>query len=118
MNYPEEFGITENQYQSIEDYLNTMLEVNKSINLTRINSFKDSQILHIEDSLYALNYVKDAIPGDYADRRPAWYPIESGAGAGPGRLTGAAGSFRRGRTGAFPAGGSRPPRLPEAADRG
>ena len=67
MNYPEEFGITENQYQSIEDYLNTMLEVNKSINLTRINSFKDSQILHIEDSLYALNYVKDAIPGDYAD---------------------------------------------------
>lgn len=67
MNYPEAFDITESQYQSIEDYIDAMLEVNKSINLTRINEFREAQILHIEDSLHALKYVEDAIPGDYAD---------------------------------------------------
>lgn len=44
-------------YETINAYLERMLELNKNINLTNINDFDKARILHIEDSLYGLEFI-------------------------------------------------------------
>lgn len=48
-------------------YLEGILEVNKTLNLTRIDSFEEAKILHIEDSLVALEEFNAAPEGLYGD---------------------------------------------------
>ena len=48
-------------------YLQAVLEVNKTTNLTRITSLEDAEMLHIEDSLVGLPEVDDAPEGWYGD---------------------------------------------------
>lgn len=47
---------TEKKTQILE-YLGLLLEINKNINLTRIDSIESALLLHIEDSLHALEQV-------------------------------------------------------------
>ena len=57
-----------NSYEKdIEDYLNALLEVNNSINLTRITDDSDARLLHIEDSLSGLKELNAAPDGLYGD---------------------------------------------------
>lgn len=46
--------ITEDQKQLLEKHLRLVIEANENVNLTRIDSFEQGQLLHIEDSLTAL----------------------------------------------------------------
>lgn len=48
-------------------YLEKVLEANESINLTRIDSWDQALVLHVEDSLSALPEVEQAPPGLYGD---------------------------------------------------
>ena len=48
-------------------YLGLILEANKTINLTRIESLDQARILHIEDSLSALPEINSAPQGLYGD---------------------------------------------------
>lgn len=55
-------------YESIiQDYLDLILEMNQSINLTRITNDSDARLLHIEDSLAGLEELNDAPDGLYGD---------------------------------------------------
>lgn len=56
-----------NSQEAIERYLEELLKVNKSINLTRITDDKDVRLLHIEDSLSGLEELKAAPEGLYGD---------------------------------------------------
>lgn len=51
----------------IQDYLDALLEVNRSINLTRITDTSDARLLHIEDSLAGLDELNAAPDGLYGD---------------------------------------------------
>lgn len=51
----------------IDNYLEKILEVNKTTNLTRITSKEDALILHVEDSLIALPELQAAPDGLYGD---------------------------------------------------
>lgn len=51
----------------MEQYLKAVLEVNKKVNLTRIDSFKQGLLLHIEDSLGGLPEFMDAPLGPALD---------------------------------------------------
>ena len=51
----------------IEQYLDLILEANKRINLTRIDSRESALILHVEDSLSALPELNEAPDGLYGD---------------------------------------------------
>ena len=51
----------------LDQYLLLILEANKKMNLTRIDSFEQAQILHIEDSLAALPEINAASSGLYGD---------------------------------------------------
>lgn len=53
--------------EEVERYLDGILEINKTTNLTRITSRDDALMLHIEDSLVGLPEIEDAPDGDYAD---------------------------------------------------
>lgn len=53
--------------EAIQRYLEALLEVNESINLTRITSNSDARLLHIEDSLSGLEELNDAPKGLYGD---------------------------------------------------
>ena len=57
----------------LEKHLQLVIEANKTTNLTRITDVEAARILHIEDSLVALQEINDAPQGEYAD-------IGSGAG--------------------------------------
>ncbi len=57
----------------INEYLSLILEANKNINLTGITSEKDAYLLHVEDSLAALEEFNCAPTGLYVD-------LGSGAG--------------------------------------
>ena len=59
--------------QLITEHLKLVIEANKKINLTRIDSMEEGLLLHVEDSLIALEEVNEAPNGPYAD-------IGSGAG--------------------------------------
>lgn len=48
-------------------YLDLILEVNKTINLTRITELEQARILHLEDSLSALPEINEAPDGLYGD---------------------------------------------------
>lgn len=62
-----EFNINEEQTRIIQEYLKGILEINKSINLTRITDYQQAEILHIEDSLSALPEIEKAPEGLYGD---------------------------------------------------
>ncbi len=51
----------------IDDYLDLILEANKKVNLTCIDSVEKAQVLHIEDSLAALEEINKAPDGEYGD---------------------------------------------------
>lgn len=55
------------QNELLEKYLDSILEVNRSINLTRITDKEQAKILHIEDSLVALDEINAAPEGLYGD---------------------------------------------------
>lgn len=55
------------QNELLENYLDLILEVNHSINLTRITDKEQARILHIEDSLVALDEINAAPEGLYGD---------------------------------------------------
>ncbi len=57
----------DNADKLIDQYLSLVLEANKRINLTRIDSFEKAQVLHVEDSLLALPEIQNAPHGVCAD---------------------------------------------------
>lgn len=58
-----EFSITE----EMKTYLNKVLEVNESINLTRVTDIQQAILLHLEDSLAVYEEFCDSLNGLYAD---------------------------------------------------
>ena len=60
-------GITEQQERLLFDDLHAIMEINKTMNLTRILSEEDGAVLHLEDSVLGLPYVNDAPVGLYGD---------------------------------------------------
>ena len=58
-----EFSITE----EMKTYLNKVLEVNESINLTRVTDVQQAILLHLEDSLAVYEEFRDSPHGLYAD---------------------------------------------------
>lgn len=55
------------QEKLIEKYLDLVLEANKTINLTRITDRAQAEVLHIEDSLVALDEINECPEGLYGD---------------------------------------------------
>lgn len=51
----------------IDQYLDLILEANKTTNLTRIDSREKAKLLHVEDSLVALPEINEAPEGLYGD---------------------------------------------------
>ena len=67
MNTPLFDSQDEEKRELLSQYLLKVLEVNKSINLTRIDGYEEGMLLHIEDSLTALPEMNSAPDGNYAD---------------------------------------------------
>ena len=65
--------LSEEQNQLLDKHLQLVLEKNATLNLTRIESEQEAKVLHIEDSLSALEEINAAPNGIYID-------IGSGAG--------------------------------------
>ena len=61
------------QKELLDRHLELVIELNKTTNLTRITDFEEARILHIEDSLSALEELKQCKTGRYGD-------LGSGAG--------------------------------------
>lgn len=59
--------IKEDQKKILQEYLNGILDINKSINLTRITDAKQAELLHLEDSLSVLEEINEAPEGLYVD---------------------------------------------------
>ena len=59
--------ISDEQRKLMLDHLDLVIEMNKAINLTRIDNREEGTILHIEDSLAALNEIESAPEGKLAD---------------------------------------------------
>lgn len=56
------------QYADIlEQYLKLVLKKNQQLNLTRISSFEEGMLLHVQDSLLGLQAVNEAPKGKYLD---------------------------------------------------
>lgn len=53
--------------QLIDRYMSSVLEVNKTLNLTRIEDSEEARLLHIEDSLSGLKELDNAPEGRYVD---------------------------------------------------
>ncbi len=53
--------------ETLNNYLKRMLEVNESINLTRVTDINEAKLLHIEDSLSVLDEFNRAPKGLYGD---------------------------------------------------
>ena len=66
-------SLTQEQRQLIEKHLELVIEANKKVNLTRIDTLEEAMLLHVEDSLTALEEVRAAPAGLYGD-------LGSGAG--------------------------------------
>lgn len=60
-------AITSSQQSLLEGHLRGVLEANKVHNLTRIDTWEDGLLLHVEDSLVGLPEIQDAPAGRYAD---------------------------------------------------
>lgn len=56
-----------NEELLIHQYLDLVLKANETVNLTRITSRPDAEVLHIEDSLVGLEEVQAAPDGCYGD---------------------------------------------------
>lgn len=65
MGYFEELSVE--QQNLIVRHLELVIEANKTTNLTRIDTFEDGMLLHVEDSLVALDEMNDAPEGLYGD---------------------------------------------------
>ena len=65
--------LDDNSKQLIERHLDLVVEANKTVNLTRIDSLEEGMLLHVEDSLSGLEEVNNAPDGTLVD-------IGSGAG--------------------------------------
>ena len=65
------------RHSQIVDYLALMLEANKKVNLTRIIDIEQAKLLHIEDSLTALEYFQEEDIDDTAKQI-----MDLGAGCG------------------------------------
>ena len=65
--------IDEEKKKLIEEHLRLVIKANETMNLTRIDSFEDGMLLHVEDSLTALKEMNSAPGGLYGD-------LGSGAG--------------------------------------
>lgn len=61
------------QRELIEEHLRLVIDENKRVNLTRIDSLADAMLLHVEDSLAGLGELNEAPTGLYGD-------LGSGAG--------------------------------------
>lgn len=59
--------LNETQTALLDRYLKEILEVNKTTNLTRIESLEEAELLHIEDSLIGVPEINDAPSGRYGD---------------------------------------------------
>lgn len=59
--------ITDEQERLLMADLRAIIEVNETMNLTRIVSEEDGIVLHLEDSLTGLPYINDAPDGLYGD---------------------------------------------------
>lgn len=60
-------GVDANRSALIERYLELILEVNKTLNLTRIEDSQEARLLHIEDSLSGFKELEAAPDGLYGD---------------------------------------------------
>lgn len=60
-------GVDANRSALIEHYLELILEVNKTLNLTRIEDSQEARLLHIEDSLSGSKELEAAPDGLYGD---------------------------------------------------
>ena len=58
---------TRQQRELLERHLELVLEYNKKLNLTRIDSIDEAWVLHVEDSLAALDTINQAPQGPVAD---------------------------------------------------
>ena len=65
--------LPENQQALIKQHLDLVIQANEKTNLTRITTFEEAMILHVEDSLTALPEMNEAPNGPYGD-------LGSGAG--------------------------------------
>lgn len=65
--------LEESQRKKIAQHLELVIEANRVINLTRIDTVEDGMLLHVEDSLSGLTEMDDAPDGLYGD-------LGSGAG--------------------------------------
>lgn len=59
--------LNEKQKETLLSYLEEVIEINKSINLTRIETMEEGLVLHIEDSLEGLSALNQAPEGLYGD---------------------------------------------------
>lgn len=59
--------LTEQQESLLFDDLHAIMEINQTMNLTRILSEEDGMVLHLEDSVLGLPYVQAAPEGLYGD---------------------------------------------------
>lgn len=55
------------QQQLMEEHLQLVIEANRKTNLTRIDSFEEGMVLHVQDSLAGLSEIKEAPDGFLAD---------------------------------------------------
>ena len=55
------------QSQLIEEYLRLVLKANEITNLTRIDTYEEGMLLHVEDSLSGLPEMEEAPAGLYGD---------------------------------------------------
>lgn len=60
-------GLNADRKALIDCYLEAILEVNKTLNLTRIEDSEEARLLHVEDSLSGLEELKVAPDGLYGD---------------------------------------------------
>ena len=66
-------SLSSSQRQLIEEHLKLVIDANKQINLTRIDSYDEGMLLHVEDSLAGLEELNKAPSGLFGD-------LGSGAG--------------------------------------
>lgn len=66
-------SLSSSQRQMIEEHLKLVIDANKQINLTRIDSYDEGMLLHVEDSLAGLEELNKAPSGLFGD-------LGSGAG--------------------------------------
>lgn len=59
--------LTEDQQKLILKHLELVIEANKTTNLTRIDTFDEGMLLHVEDSLVGLDELNSAPAGLYGD---------------------------------------------------